>query len=820
MISQTILPMPSQMDAIYTVHSALEYSAGQMVDLDVKSGVEGAVIKWASICTDVLKENSRIAFAGGAHPTPFREVEFWNARLKNLENIYDQLRDPRVKKMVLYLEGTGSSYLSCFKNMFKNIVAGIIEARDICLYMKPMMTHFERFENNDFLDNKEYIKPLVHCVGLLWANSRYYRSSIKIVTLLQEIGNLLIEAVMKQLDPSSIFQGEADEVYKKVDCAIAMLELFKSSFEIVRSKLPTYFEVEEEVEPWTFHPRNVFQRLMDFTDRLKLVRTILETNLEFTRLEKVEIGGLKGKVLSVKCSEVFEEFNVIYNVFRNIQYDILETEDHLIDVDYKIFDNKCLDLDRRLAAIFAQAFDDCYNLESIFKLVNVIGKLIERPLIDAEVTCKYDIILDMLNKELDTVKVLFDEASKDNTPIDKGLPPVSGTLLWLYKLKERIKKPGDEFLLLEHAIVKSEDALYTIKKCDQMLSIVEQEEKRLLSSWFAKIPSQIAGHLAKMQLTRDDHLLLLNFHPELEAIMKELRYMKMLGIENVPEEAQKFFNRNDELYNAILILNRIVEWYNHLKKHTLPVEYNLIENEINGIDDMLMQLTDDLNWTTDSKLEKDFIFVLSVVQNIFLFFLFVFALFLASSIVFLYFCDWPPLINLIADTEVMTEVKEKLKQLYDRVLQAQLNVKNVIANMEVYMYQLMFERKDGKKENLIALEDHDERVQRRYDMVRASSKEIETMIDNNYKIFSNIPLLEAPVQSEVRKIFLERAIFNSRPHVRRTKNNRSSSNRKRWWKPLRPRKRRRRKKGSKRKRKPRKNVKGKRERKRKRSNPK
>lgn len=601
MISQTILPMPSQMDAIYTVHSNFEYSAGELVDLDVKSGVEGAVIKWASICTDVLKQNSRIAFAGGAHPTPFREVEFWNARLKNLENIYDQLRDPRVKKMVLYLEGTGSSYLTCFKNMFKNIVAGIIEARDICLYLKPMISHFDRFENNDFLDNGEYIKPLVHCVGLLWANSRYYRSSIKIVTLLQEIGNLLIEAVVKQLDPSSIFQGEADEVFKKVDSAISLLELFKSSFEIVRSKLYTYFDVEEEAEPWTFHPRNVFQRLMDFTDRLKLVRTILETNLEFIRLEKVEIGGLKGKGLSVKCNEVFEEFNVIYNVFRNIQYDILETEDLSIDVDYRVFDSKCLDLDRRLAAIFAQAFDDCFNLESIYKLVNVIGKLIERPLIDAEVTCKYYIILDMFNKELDDVKILFDEALIGNIPVDKGVPPFSGALLWLFKMKERVKKPGDEFLLLEHKIVKSEEALYTMKKRDQMLSLIDHQENFLLSQWNSKIPSQIAAHLGKLQLKRDDHLLVLNYHPELEAIMKELRYLKMLGIENIPEEAQALFTRNDELYNAILILNRIVEWYNHLKKHTLPVEYTLIENEINGIDEMLVQLTDDLNWTTDSK---------------------------------------------------------------------------------------------------------------------------------------------------------------------------------------------------------------------------
>lgn len=53
------------------------------------------------------------------------QINFWNQRLKNLESIFDQLRDPRIKKMAIVLEITESSYTLTFKTFFRNLVAGI-----------------------------------------------------------------------------------------------------------------------------------------------------------------------------------------------------------------------------------------------------------------------------------------------------------------------------------------------------------------------------------------------------------------------------------------------------------------------------------------------------------------------------------------------------------------------------------------------------------------------------------------------------------------------------------------------------------------------
>ena len=97
--------------------------------------------------------------------------------------------------------------------------------------------------------------------------------------------------------------------------------------------------------------------------------------MEFLKLEKVEIGGLKGRLLGTKVSGVLSQFHETFAVFGGISYDPLDPDDENFVKDCTLFMEKVEDMDRKLAAIFCQAFDDCYNLDSIYK-VGFVLKLI------------------------------------------------------------------------------------------------------------------------------------------------------------------------------------------------------------------------------------------------------------------------------------------------------------------------------------------------------------------------------------------------------------------------------------------------------------
>nr|CAD7441493.1 unnamed protein product [Timema bartmani] len=462
------------------------------------------------------------------------EVQFWNARLGNLEYIYDQLRDEKVRKMAVILEKTDSAYFPCFKTLFRNIVAAsflpretaLAEAKDIVLYLKPLMKHLALLEDTDFSEVTPFLRPLLYTVCLIWSHSCYYCNSSKIIVLLRQICNLLINqnSAQSRFRGSTLSNGvqnctckqrrmgewgrgrgvkngtdripTSSPLFPKIEqhgAATRNYDYGQSQsnewvlkgelFDEYKERLPEFF-IGREPMPWTFHPNIVFERFQSFLDRLNTVQSFFNTVIEFMKLEKVEIGGLKGRILSSRIVAVFAEFNEHLSVFACKTYDVLNPEDEAFVQDYVEFQARIRDLDRRLASVLCQAFDDCCNLESVFKLIEIVGSVLDRPLIKDEFTGKYKYIVEMLEVELAStqrtcvvghelnnaelsqafyayypvLRVFQNLYTKQITtlekygwmPVDKNLPTVAGALRWAYQLRQRITIPVTSFRALQH----------------------------------------------------------------------------------------------------------------------------------------------------------------------------------------------------------------------------------------------------------------------------------------------------------------------------------------------------------------------------------
>lgn len=68
-----------------------------------------------------------------------------------------------------------------------------------------------------------------------------------------------------------------------------------------------------------------------------------------------------------------DEFQTAWIVFSSATYDALDPDQTFFLEDYESFKIKAYDFDRRLAAIFVQAFDECNNMESLFKVLQKEG---------------------------------------------------------------------------------------------------------------------------------------------------------------------------------------------------------------------------------------------------------------------------------------------------------------------------------------------------------------------------------------------------------------------------------------------------------------
>ncbi|XP_072155544.1 dynein beta chain, ciliary isoform X1 [Bemisia tabaci] len=690
---QTVLPLPVGVERVHQAEKMLRESGGEMVDLYLKSAIEGVVIKWASQINDVLNDDSSLAFANGQNPTPWAEVNFWNTRLRNLEYIYEQLRDERVQKMAIILERTDSAYCPCFKNLFRNIVAALTEAKDIVLYFKPLHRHFAALEETDFSDVIPCLKPLMHIVCLVWANSHYYCNSGKIIVLLKQICNLIIHQAKRYLDPSSIFQTDVDEAKIRIQHSLTVLRNFREIFDNYKEKLGTFFK-DRPPNMWTFHPNIIFGRMQHFIERLHTIQWFFSTVMEFLKLERVEIGGLKGRTLSGRIIAISQEFNDHFTVFASKTYDVLDPEDESFLRDYKQFQSNICDLDRRLASILCQAFDDCFNLESVFKLIEIVGSVLERPLIKEEFKSKYQIIVDMLNAELDASMDIYNEHMETfektgSIPVGPSMPPLAGTLRWIYAVRQRITIPVTSFKQLENPIIKSEAGLNVFNKYEEIMSLLAEFENKLFAKWAEKVPDQVKLSLNKSLLkwSPNRQVLLVNFDPQLEAILREVHYLQLADFKDIPESGYELYAKIEVFRGYRIKLNCTVDWYNDVRKHSRLVEYELVKEYVEEIDSLIMQGEKELTWNSEN----------------------------------------------------LSEYIDKLHNLVDklqfRVKKAQRNIRIIREMVSQWAKQLFMERKDGKKDALLNIEEKADCCAKKYSQITQDGVEITRLLEENQELF-------------------------------------------------------------------------------------
>lgn len=185
-----------------------------------------------------------------------------------------------------------------------------------------------------------------------------------------------------------MFHSDIDEATQRIQVTINILKKFRDTFEYFKDNLGKYF-VDRTIIPWTFHPNVVFERMNRFLDRLNTIQWFFKTVMEFQKLEKIEIGGMKGRVLSGQIRDISAEFDSYFHGFASKSYDVLDPDDDKFDEDFKEFQENIVDLDLKLSTVLVESFDSCSNLESVFKvdIVNFHSYLVVATLNLVSPTC-------------------------------------------------------------------------------------------------------------------------------------------------------------------------------------------------------------------------------------------------------------------------------------------------------------------------------------------------------------------------------------------------------------------------------------------------
>lgn len=135
---------------------------------------------------------------------------------------------------------------------------------------------------------------------------------------------------------------------------------------------------------------------------------------------------------------------------------------------------------------------------------------------------------------------------------------------------------------------------------ESLIQCLVEFENSVFDEWTAKIPEQIEINLNKMLIIRHEHTreLTLNFHPQLNAILKEVHNLKLMDKEGIPEIAIEFSAKNETYRSYTLSLEKTIDFYNQILTRT-PCELELILSEVKEIDVLLETGVSELTWNSE-----------------------------------------------------------------------------------------------------------------------------------------------------------------------------------------------------------------------------
>ena len=594
---KTILPVPS--DEIFRNTKINDNEKTQIC--------EGAVVMWIELIKHNLKQEPEFEFRGGNNPFPLTELDFWNKKSKTLELILEQINSNQVLEILKFLEKQKSSYSKFFNEIKKEVIVKSKEATQNAKFLQFLKQDFSEFQSEarGLPDMVELFFPIFHSIRLIWRDNEYYSKPERLIVLIRKLCNALIEQ-SRAFVTKNIFSKIQDP-----ESTSESIKRIEEAREVISKFMTAYFSYKDsDSEGWKITRNVIFYRIDAFNDRLGDILNIARSFNEFSKLNKKNLGGVRGKALMDSLDSIFIECEQHLSKFsKDDTLDPLDISTDAFRIRYAQYKEFIKELERRVSAILTQTFDECDTIIAKFKVLENFDTILERPNIIVELEKKYNILLDLYKNDLRLVQGLFltgkeyIENNDPRNPLNPKMPPIAAVLYWTDSLKERIKEPFKRFIEIGKRITEKEEFREIENLYKSILNMIYAYEKNKKIIWDDSAKTNSGEKQKDFILLKKDDLIFINFDRELVQLLKEIKYLKVLNME-IPEEAEDVYRKNNEFRSTINSLEAMTSKYNNMILSLNDVEKPLIEESLEKIDIALKDGYEKITWEKSAEIAK------------------------------------------------------------------------------------------------------------------------------------------------------------------------------------------------------------------------
>ncbi|XP_065591804.1 dynein axonemal heavy chain 8 [Cyrtonyx montezumae] len=516
---------------------------------------------------------------------PLTELEHWKCMSAKFSSIIEQIKGPECKTVLNILNVGCSKLLRVWQELDARITEAANESKDNAKYLSTLEKVCQPLYDCDVVSMTNGIPNLINSIRMVHSVSRYYNTSERMTSLFIKVTNQMVATCRAYITDGGsfhIWDREIPIVTKKIKDCIFLLKEYQRCFheakqEILENLGEKSFEVSEMY---------IFGKSEAFRRRLEKIAEMINVVQTFHALSMSSIEGID--IMAIK-------FQNIYRSVLKKQYDILDLRETEFDVDFVDFMTRIEGLEVQIQTFMHTCFGRILSSQDALQLLQRFQNL-RLPCLEEETIHTVACIFQRYVAELEAIKKTY-QTQKDDPPLPRNVPPVSGKILWVRQLFRRINEPINYFHKNSN-ILTSPEGKAVVQLYNRIAYVLVKFEVVYHTAWMKEI-SELRYPLQATVLVRHPQTgkFLVNFDPQIPEIIQETKCMIKLGLE-VPEQAKNIAKIENILKSNKLRLENLLQYYEDLCQDMRTVFVNIMAPKMQKMETVLRQGLTMLTWSS------------------------------------------------------------------------------------------------------------------------------------------------------------------------------------------------------------------------------
>ncbi|EMP33916.1 Dynein heavy chain 8, axonemal [Chelonia mydas] len=552
------------------LHNPSDYiTAGSNIEVIEK--LEGVLVIWIKQIGQILVESEQMRKEAD-DIGPAAELEHWKSRMASFNSLLDEIKSPRVNKVLSILQAAKSRLLKQWKELDGNVTNAANEAKDNVKYLYTLDKFFgplgkasprgELISTGDHAASESQKSSSMDRMGVSSTQedqngSHELQESRVAVEAVKDDGEQTYGTVCCQQHPgqnsgnvgelswlhtchgtgsltqNSNGQRRLQELWDSYPQCTALQELLKRVQECIylNEQYQTYFQrVREKLKEnpsdrqFDFSENYIFGKFDAFCKRLEKISDISNIMEGLLELQNIKIEGIE---------KISARYQMIATNTKSKTYDVLDHRKQEFEKDYLEFKNQIEDLHQSMQELVDSWFEKSLTTEQMLGLLmkfEHIGKD------HIDLTEKYIIILQRYSRDLDLVRKLY-QKQKENPPMPRNVPPVRMKLRREKKMFTLCLFYVNENINLNLAPLQTPEMKKVIWSYNKMAAVLLEFELLYHRAW-CRFAEQAKNGLRASLLVRHQETkeLFVNLDPMVLEVLCETKYLKKMNFE-VPDVA-------------------------------------------------------------------------------------------------------------------------------------------------------------------------------------------------------------------------------------------------------------------------------------------